>query len=222
MNRCPHHPSARAGRRHEGRRSRPPLRPEGIHPRRARAVPTVQRVPSGATFADEFWPALWATLVGAALGFGLALWGDRRAKRHAENKATFADRERLREARSVLNTANDENMAMLQLLRDRVDSGALVLATHLDLGAWEALRDDYLRLCPSYQRTRLADNGARFALAGCDRAVMAYSVALLDVQTRGLSSPAAALVGEPRAEVLAAIDHALGVVRAAEEVFRHG
>jgi hypothetical protein len=101
-------------------------------------------------------------------------------------------------------------------LRLRLAAGELVLTTDLDVTAWETVRDDYLRLCPSAQDRWWQLRGA-VAVASCDRAVLTYSEAVLHYRVLGgTGQRGAAHLEDAREAVLAVIDRAIRVTAGGE------
>lgn len=90
-------------------------------------------------FWETFWPQLWATIAGIALGLPVALWLDRRAKQTTSKAA----RERtIEELRLVHGTIELNNLALQELL-EKVAKAPVEFAPapHLAVDVWDAVRD---------------------------------------------------------------------------------
>ena len=160
---------------------------------------------ASSSFWSKFWPAVVATFVGVAVGVPGALRIQRVLTGQADRTAKQEDDNLRRNVMATLARSVRSNSVALSALHDRLaneHSGA-ALVTRIDLGTWEATRDEAVRLITD-QPLRVALVRYVSRLAGCDRAAVVLSEALMRqwVTTGGGTNP---FILPLRREVLAEI-----------------
>lgn len=107
-----------------------------------------------AQFLDQFWPQLFATTIGAGLGFYFAL----RADRH---RATSEERKRKKEWATELDNlcqtlrgTIDDNGVVLQTLKSQLEDRQVSVGDRLDVVTWDVVGADVAHLikAPGHRR----------------------------------------------------------------------
>ncbi len=105
----------------------------------------------------EFAIEAAAGLVGVFIGAGLALWADRRARRHQEQVDRERQRKHLENSRKLVISSVVKNTSEAKRLGQALagDSDPFLFQVTLERAVWEATRADFVRIASVDERVLL-------------------------------------------------------------------